>query len=291
MLTSRGVRALRGALIACCGVAFAVGADAPSQERIGAADEIARRITGCPTPIECANATARIAVHEKKGSPVQLEARRLTVKELNRAKDALFLAFSGAKPEVQAEILEIFDEGWENMHHGVDYEFLGLVRDALDSPHRVVRRSAAALMANHQVWGVAHTAIDAAEDDPTLTLPALFAIENCRAAVASRWVIGQLTNREPAIRQQAQRTLVAIGPIASQRLKERLDDPDPAMRRAVMDAFLLVVTADDVPLLQTWLENHAAQDSELAERVTKALAETEAGRYQPKTPDRPTATW
>ncbi len=288
MLTTRGVLAFLLALVLSSGLAaLAVETGLTPEEMAAAQSELSRRITGCPTPGDCANATALVAIQAPRGTPLQRYARAVTLKELGRAKDALLNSFPASKPPVQVDILEIFDEGWENMHHGTDYAFLGLVREALESPQREVRVAAARLMVHHQVWGIAHPAIDAAEEDPTLTLAALLAIQNSRADYVSRWVVGQLTNNDPAVRDQAQRTLAALGPTAVTRLKERLDDPNPAVRRAVMDAFLLLAAADDIPLLQGWLENHGGEDSALSERVTKAVAALEAGRHHPTLPAAP----
>ncbi len=288
MLTTHGARALLVALVLSSSLAaLAIETELTPEQLVAAQSELSRRIAGCPTPSDCASATALIAIQAPRGTPLERYARAITLKELGRAKGALLNSFPASTPPVQVDILEIFDEGWENMHHGTDFSFLGLVREALESPQRDVRVAAARLMVHHQVWGIAHPAIDAAEEDPTLTLAALFAIENSRADYVSRWVVGQLTNSDPAVRDEAQRTLAVLGPTAVTRLKERLDDPNPSVRRAVMDAFLLVAAVDDIPLLQAWLQNHGGADAALSERVTKAVAALEAGRYNPTLPAAP----
>ncbi len=257
-------------------------------ERAQAEAEISKRIVGCDNHEVCATRIVQIALFDAApGSVLQRHGFERIRENLMDSKNALFEAFGRGTPVVQAQVLTLLDEGWDTLVRSTDYQFTNLAATALESPSPDVRRAAGRLMAHRPLPQIAHWAVDAAVDDPPMTLAALMAVELTRSPYVCRWVIEQLVSKNPDVRQQALRTISAIGRAAVPFLRERTDDPDKAVRGAVIRAWLLVALGDDQPQFETWQTTHGKDDVAVAQQVTTALAQLQAGKYAPAMPARP----
>ena len=259
-----------------------------SADRAAAEAEISKRIAGCPKREDCVARIVQITLFEAApGSALQKHGLERIREDLMDAKIPLLEAFGSGKPAIQELVLDLVDQGWDTLVRSTDAQFTSLAASGLESPSPNVRRAAGRLMAHRPLPQIAHWAVDAAVDDPSMTLAALMSIELTRAPYVSRWVVDQLVHRNPDVRQQALRTISAIGRGAVPFLRERIDDPDKAVRAAVVRAWLLVAVDDDQPQFETWLTAHGKDDDATAKQVTTALAQIQAGRYAPVVPAQP----
>ncbi len=252
---------------------------------------VQKRMEGCLDPSSCYERIVQLAFFDHPAPEVKAAAVARLGENLDSARTALVGAFPRLAPPDQALVLRLFTDGWKVVSAGVDLSFTEMARRGLESPSAATRRAAARLMAERNLFRITHIAIDAATEHPDLRIAALRAIENIREAYGTRWVLEQAADPDPVVRGQALRTIYAIGAPAGRFVRESLDSERRELRNAAIEALLVLADGDDIPRFEAWIEKYGTAEPELEQRVSKAMAEMQAGRYRPAIGPRAPLGW
>lgn len=271
-------------LLGFAGGVFAVAPSAsPSftpEELAKAQEALDQEVAGAETPAERALRVARLALFKRPGGALQYLADKAFRSEIGTAQAFIPSLFIEGDAQAKRIILDLYYDSWKVLGVANDSWTTELVRQGLDNPDWAVRRAAARLMAERPIFKITHWAIDAAEAEPVLTQAALMAIAQAGEETGTRWATTKLADQDPGVRQAALRVVALTSQRAKLFLKEQMDSDQDQVRRSAVDAFMMVSQYDDIPVLQAWLEKNQSRDPELVKKVSRVLAELEAGTHQ-----------
>lgn len=245
------------------------------------------RFEGVKTSTERVLLLGQIGYLEQEDPELSAYARQRFDEEASTSSSALKQLFEKGNPRLQEKILHLYEERWSILGRGVDGWREEMVRLGLASDFQKVRRAAASLAASRPLPRVTHAVIDAAEIRPELTLAAILTVASDQDFRGLRWALDQAAVRGGVYRDACLFAIYRIGEPARLRLLERLDDDRPEMASLALEGLLLIAGREDLPRLEAWLDRSGAQNPELAERVSRVIAEIEAGIYEPERPNRP----
>lgn len=162
---------------------------------------------------------------------------------------------------------------------GIPIDFFVALDEALWFGSEEAKRLAIPYLASNSSAFNVLPMIDAAEEYPALTSMVAYAIGVSRNPRGRFWLDGVLHGTRADAREEAARSLALLGTDGVALLRAALDDRDPAVRRAAMDALLPLASPVELPELYRFLETHGAADPPLADRVRARTAELELLRH------------
>ncbi len=265
---------------------------APPQPSLATQEAFRARLVGVSGPNQRGERIAEIALVERPGGELQQMVDAALDQEIREAQGALRRIFLTGDETARVGVIQLYARHWRYVFGvGFDPAFIDTVRRGLADPSAKVRRATITFTAENHLPRIANFVIDAAEADPTLTLGALLSIEQSRDPIGARWVVGNIADPDPAIRDAARLACVPMERRAAFLLRVMADSPDAKVRRAGIEGLLAVATSDDRDFLASWLEKDTAAPLTLRDAVLSALAQLEIGTYRPTLPPRPPLTF
>ncbi|HET9299074.1 MAG TPA: HEAT repeat domain-containing protein [Candidatus Polarisedimenticolaceae bacterium] len=248
--------------------AAAAPTDAAAAQKI--IEEAKARAVSIPAQVE---ALIALAFPSTPSDPVVREAAR---NELAVFGEHAITPLAVAVPKVTLEnrvgVVQTMMAAFRRLSYGLPTDYLPGIEAAIWFGDHAARELAIPELARFRQRGATLTMVDAATEDPSLSVLAIRAMGEIGDPRARFWLETQLRGPDPALRADAAVSLSRIGGPALVPLKDAMKADDRALREIACRALLPVAGLDDITALHEYAAAFPEDDAALVEAVRTAAA-------------------